>query len=130
MSTSRKTRAKKGKAQPSGISVAGHPRAQRSIRMAKSYAGMGAFLFAGYASWHAGGVFIDVATRALLWGTAAYVLVWALGVQVWRHLAVAEIRALERRRRELSKAPDPEQVAKLAKALEDSGMPTTGIPTN
>ena len=123
--SSAKSKKGKGKPQAAGISVAAHPRAQRSINLAKSYAGLGAFAFAAYASWHAGQTFVDVAGRALMWGLAAYVLVWALGVQVWRHLAVAEIRAVERRLK-AAREPDPDQVAKLTKVLEDNGMPTTG----
>jgi hypothetical protein len=66
-----------------------------------------------------------VATRSLLWGIAAYVIVWALAVQVWRHLAVAEVRAAERRWRERKEAEE-DQVRKLTQVLEDNGMPTTG----
>ena len=123
--TKSSAKGKKGKPQAAGVSVAAHPRAQRSINLAKSYAGLGACAFAGYASWHAGQTFVDVASRALMWGMAAYVLVWALGVQIWRHLAVAEIRAVERRLK-AAREPDPDQVAKLTKVLEDNGMPTTG----
>ena len=108
------------------IRVADHPRARRSIGLLKSYAGLGAFLFAGYTSWSAGAEFVDVAIRALLWGVAAYVLVWALAVQVWRHLVIAEVRAAEQRWRAQRDGADPEQVAKLTRILEDNGMPTTG----
>ena len=123
----KKGKGKNAKPRSAGVSIAAHPRATRSIHTAKSYAGLAAFLLAGYVSWKSGGVFLDVATRALLWGIAAYVLVWALAVQVWRQIAIAEVKAAEERYKELTKAPDPEQVAKLTKALEDSGMPTTGL---
>jgi len=132
MSSSKKAKGGKQKAGKKGSKepkLVEHPRARRSINMAKSYAGLGAFLFAGYSSWHAGSQFVDVATRALLWGMAAYLLVWALGVQVWRHLIIAEVRAAERRWRERSQ-PNPDQVAKLTQILEENGMPTggTGAP--
>jgi hypothetical protein len=128
MATKKAAKGKK-KPQASGISVAAHPRAQRSINMAKSYAGLGAFAFAGYVSWHAGMMFLDVAGRALMWGMASYVLVWALSVQIWRHVAIAEVRAAENRLK-AAREPDPDQVAKLTKVLEDNGMPTsgTGVP--
>ena len=120
-----KGKGKTGSARGTAIRISEHPRAQRSINVLKSYAGLGAFLFAGYSSWQAGNEFVDVATRALTWGIAAYVLVWALAVQVWRQLAVAEVRAAEKRWRE-SRQVDDEQVAKLTQILEDNGMPTTG----
>ena len=127
MSTKAKTKRKGKKGAKGGaIQISNHPRAQRSINVVKSYAGLGAFLFAGYSSWHAGNEFVDVATRALMWGVAAYVLVWALAVQVWRHLAIAEVRAAEERWRE-ARQPDDEQVGKLTRILEDTGMPTTGL---
>ena len=120
--------AKKGVAtRQAGIRLSDHPRAQRSIRTAKSYAGLGAFLLAGYSQWNAGGEFLDVATRALIWGVAAYVLVWALAVQVWRQLAIAEVRAAQRRWEDDKAAREREQVAKLTQVLEENGMPTTGV---
>ena len=109
----------------SDVRLAEHPRARRSIGLAKSYAGLGAFLLAGYISWKAGLEFVDVAVRALLWGIAAYLLVWTLAVHLWRHIAVAEVRAVERRWEE-RKAAEAEQVQKLTAVLEENGMPTTG----
>jgi hypothetical protein len=107
------------------VRIAEHPRARRQIGLAKSYAALGAFAFVAYSSWHGGAGFVDVAARSLLWGMTAYVLVWGLAVLVWRHLAVAEVRAAERRWRERREA-DEEQVRKLTKILDDNGMPTTG----
>jgi uncharacterized membrane protein len=60
-----------------------------------------------------------------MWGIAAYVLVWALAVQVWRHLAVAEVKAAEQLWRERKQAEE-EQIRKLTAVLEENGMPTTG----
>ena len=120
--------AKKGaKTRQAGIRIADHPRAQRSIERTKSYAGLGAFLLAGYSQWKAGGQFLDVASSALLWGVAAYVLVWALAVQVWRHIAIAEVRAAQRKWEQSKEDREKEQVAKLTQVLEDNGMPTTGL---
>ena len=113
------------RANPNEVRIAEHPRARRQIGLAKSYAGLGAFALAGYAAYQGGAPFLDVATRALMWGVAAYVVVWALAVQVWRQLAVAEVRAAERRWKE-QKGAEEEQIRKLTKVLEDNGMPTTG----
>jgi hypothetical protein len=107
------------------VRLAAHPRARRQIALAKSYAGLGAFVFVAYSAYKGGAPFVDVAERALLWGMAAYVLVWALAVQVWRHLAVAEVKAAEKRWRQ-RKEEEEDQIRKLAAILEDNGLPTTG----
>jgi len=107
------------------IAVANHPRAKQQIQMLKSWAGLGAFLISGYLAWKDHMLFVDVATRAVLWGVAAYIAVWAMAVQVWRQIAIAEVRAAERRWRE-QKQSKQEQVEKLRKALDDNGMPTDG----
>ena len=121
-----KKRPAKAAAKQSGdVVLRNHPRAQRQIGLAKSWAGLASFAFAGWAAWHSGAAFVDVALRALLWGTAGYLVVWALAVYVWRHLAIAEVRAAERRWRE-SRAEE-EQIRKLTKVLDDNGMPTTGL---
>ena len=104
----KKTAAKKSKSKAKGgasvgapksageVRLSEHPRAQHQIRRAKGWAGLAGCGLAAYASWHGGLPFFDVATRALLWGLAAYLLVWFCAVQVWRHLAVAEVRAAEK----------------------------------
>jgi hypothetical protein len=85
------------KAQVSGaITLSGHPRAKRQIGLAKGWAGLAGCVLAGYASWHGGSPFFDTVLRALMWGVAAYMLVWFCAVQVWRHLAIAEVRAAEK----------------------------------
>ena len=113
------------KQQAAQIAVAQHPRAQRQINLAKSWAALIASGAVGYAAWQDGFTFVDVATRALVWGVAAYVMVWALGVQVWRHVAIAEVRAAERRWRDQQKA-QADQAAKLRAAMEENGLPTDG----
>jgi hypothetical protein len=117
-------KAKKG-ATAAGIAVANHPRAQHQINMLKSYAGLAAFAFAAYAAWKGGSGFVDVATRALLWGIGVYVAAWAMAVQVWRQVAIAEVRAAERRWKE-HKQRQEDQVEKLRKVLEENGMPAEG----
>jgi type VI protein secretion system component VasK len=123
-----KQKGKKGKGKGAatvGIAVANHPKASRQIAMLKSYAGLAAFAYAGYAAYQAGDQFADVAFRALIWGIAVYIAVWAAAVHVWRHVAIAEVRAAERRWKD-QKAAQDEQVEKLRKVLEDNGMPTEG----
>jgi hypothetical protein len=117
---------KKGKKAGSpGIAVANHPKAQQQINVLKSYAGLAACGFAGYLAWKGGAEFTDVASRALLWGVAVYVAVWAMAVQVWRQIAIAEVRAAERQWKERKAAQD-DQVEKLRQVLEENGMPTEG----
>jgi hypothetical protein len=82
------------------VRLSEHPRAKRQIAVAKSWAGLLGCGLAGFVSYRSGLPFIDVALRALLWGLAAYMLVWFCAVQVWRHLAVAEVRSAEKQWRE------------------------------
>ncbi|MEA2426784.1 MAG: hypothetical protein QOF37_412 [Thermoleophilaceae bacterium] len=122
----KKKAGKKGAASASGeVRLADHPRARRQINLAKSYAGLGSFGLVAYLAWQDGFQFVDVATRAMIWGIAIYVLVWAMGVIVWRHIAVAEVRAAERRWRE-HRAAQNDQVAKLKAVLDENGLPTSG----
>ena len=86
------------------IALEHHPRAQHSITRAKGLAGIACFAVAGFLSLRAGVPFFDSGLRALVAGVAGYAIAWFGAVQVWRHLAVAEIRrhqaqTLERRRR-------------------------------
>jgi hypothetical protein len=129
MADKKKTQAKSSKGKKNAatgqIRLAEHPKARHQIGLAKSWAGLGAFAFVAWSAYKGGAPFLDVASRALIWGIAAYVIVWALAVQVWRHLAIAEVRAVERRWREQRDAQE-EQVRKLSKVLEENGMPTSG----
>jgi hypothetical protein len=122
-----KQKGKKGKkgAPAAGIAVANHPKASRQIAKLKSYAGLAAFAYSGYAAYHAGDQFADVAFRAIVWGIAIYIAVWAAAVHVWRHVAIAEVRAAERRWKD-QKAAQNAQADKLRKVLEENGMPTEG----
>jgi hypothetical protein len=114
---------KKGEASVPGkggaVTLSGHPRARQQIRIAKGWAGLAGCALAGYASWQGGAPFFDTALRALLWGIAAYVLVWFCAVQVWRQLAIAEVRAAEKQWRE--EKAEAERVARerLAQARAD-----------
>ena len=104
------------------IKLSEHPRARQHIRVAKGWAGLAGCALAGYASWHGGAPFVDTVLRALLWGVAAYILVWFCAVQVWRHVAIAEVRAAEKQWRE--KKAEAERVARerLAQAKAEAEM--------
>ncbi len=67
-----------------------------------------------------GAPFVDTALRALLWGVAAYILVWFCAVQVWRHIAIAEVRAAEKLWRQ--RKAETEQIARerVAQAQADA----------
>jgi hypothetical protein len=115
----------KGKPRSPGIAVANHPKAQHQINVLKSWAGLVGFGLSGYLAWKGGAEFVDVASRALLWGVGVYVAIWAMAVQVWRQVAIAEVRAAEKQWK-ASKAAQQEQVEKLRKVLEENGMPAEG----
>jgi hypothetical protein len=95
---------KKGKA-PAGndwptISVAAHPRATRSIRQAKAWAGLIGFGLVGLMSYRAGVATFEVGIRALIAGVVLYVLVWAASVALWQRLVLTEAREAAERRRD------------------------------
>ena len=116
----KKVKAEKAPKRASGeIKISEHPRARHQIRVAKGWAGLAGCALAGYASWNGGAPFVDTALRALLWGVAAYLLVWFCAVQVWRQIAIAEVRAAEKVWRE--RKAEAEQVARerIAQAQAD-----------
>jgi hypothetical protein len=92
------------------IRLSTHPKARQQIRLAKSWGGLIGFGLASYAAWKGGLPFVDTAVRGLLWGVVAYVAVWFCAVQVWRHLAVAEVKAAEQRF--LARREEQERVAR------------------
>jgi hypothetical protein len=110
-----KTKADKGKKAKKGgpevsetaIRISAHPRAQYSIARLKGFGGLFGLLLVGLLSWRAGLPAVDAALRGLVGGIVAYVVCWALAVQVWRHLVLAEAAAaaeVVRKRREAALA--------------------------
>jgi hypothetical protein len=86
---------KKGKADASaGPSVAAHPRASYQVRRAKGWGGLAGFAIAAYLSYKAGVPTVDLGLRAIIAGIVGYLLAWACAVTVWRHLVLAELRAI------------------------------------
>jgi hypothetical protein len=79
-------------------SVANHPRAGAQVARAKAWGGLGGFLLVALLSWRAGVPTADALLRAIAGGVVAYVATWACAVVVWRHLVVAELRAVRRHR--------------------------------
>ena len=77
-----------------GPSVAGHPRAARSIERAKGWgalAGFGAGLYFSMPTQ----TLLAAGLRAIVAGIVLYVAVWAGSVFFWRRMVMVEIRARE-----------------------------------
>ena len=114
----KKAAAGRAKGAAGQIKLSEHPRARHHIRVAKGWAGLAGCAFSGYVAWKAGLPFFDAVLRALLWGVAAYMVVWFLAVQVWRQLAIAEVRAAEKqwleRKREAERLARERAAADLA----------------
>jgi hypothetical protein len=98
-------KAKKGKGKAGGgkgaaalPSVANHPRAGAQVARAKAWGGLGGFLLVALLSLRAGVPTADALLRALAGGVVGYVATWACAVVVWRHLVVAELRAVRSHR--------------------------------
>lgn len=87
-----------GAGDPKLPSVANHPRAGAQVARAKAWGGLVGFALVGLLSWRAGAPVADVLLRALAGGVVGYVATWAAAVLVWRHLVVAELRAVRAHR--------------------------------
>ena len=117
---------KKGAAPKAGgaatreVKLTSHPRAKRQIARTKAWAGLLGFGLAAYLAARSGAPFFDVALRALLWGVVSYVVVWALAVQVWRHVAVAEVRAAEKRWQERKRELEEAHAEAVARARAEA----------
>jgi hypothetical protein len=85
-----------GKGADAAMSVANHPRAGVQVARAKAWGGLIGFLLVALLSWRSGAPTADLLLRALAGGVVGYVAAWACAVVVWRHLVVAELRAVRR----------------------------------
>jgi hypothetical protein len=74
----------------SGLILAEHPRAARSVARAKAWGGLAGFLLGGYLSLPTQ-TLAGAGLRALAAGVVCYVAVWAAAVFLWRRLLVAEL---------------------------------------
>ena len=104
------------------IRLSKHPRAQRQIARLKSWGGLAGFGIAAWASASNGAPFLDMAIRAVMWGAISYVVVWALAVQVWRHVAVAEVRAAERRWLDHKRQLEEQRLEAMARARAEADV--------
>ena len=95
---------RKGAKREHVMKLSEHPRAARHIRAAKGWGGLLGFGAVGFLSFGAGVPEFEVGLRALAGGVAGYVVAWTGAVHVWRHLAVAELRAAQRRALERRRA--------------------------
>ncbi len=95
----KKPKAKGKKADAAAMpSIANHPRAGAQIARAKAWGGLVGFLLVGLLATRAHVPLPDALLRAIMGGVAVYVATWAGAVLVWRHLVVAELRAVRSHR--------------------------------
>jgi hypothetical protein len=78
------------------LTLAGHPRAVRSVARAKAWGGLIGFLLGGYLSLPTHTV-AETGLRALAAGAICYVTTWGAAVFMWRRVVVAELRSAEQR---------------------------------
>ena len=88
-------------------SIANHPRAGVQVARAKAWGGLAGFLLVAILSLRAGVPATDALLRAIAGGILAYVATWAAAILVWRHLVIAElraVRALQAKRAQVARA--------------------------
>jgi protein-S-isoprenylcysteine O-methyltransferase Ste14 len=83
---------------PAGVSIANHPRARGTIRRARARAGLAGFGLVLLFALNAGVPATDSVLRALVAGTASFLVAWAIGLALWKHFLMAELRAAHERR--------------------------------
>jgi hypothetical protein len=127
---SKSSEKKKGEHEPSGApratdgpSVANHPRARYQVRRAKGWGGIAGFAIAGYLSYKAGVPTFNLGLRALVAGIVGYMLAWMCAVTVWRHLVLAELRAVVERTQALDPDLIPARTQKPAPAYDSAPAP-------
>ncbi len=79
-----------GAGRGSGLILAEHPRAARSVARAKAWGGLAGFLIGGYLSLPTQ-TLAGAGLRALAAGMVCYVAAWAAAVFLWRRMLVAEL---------------------------------------
>ncbi len=113
----RKGKPKDGEEAPAageGPSIAGHPRAARSVARAKSWGALAGFVVGGYLSLPTHTV-AGAGVRAIIAGLICWVAVWAGAVFFWRRMVVLEIKAREQ---ELVRAVEEAQSRNQAAAAQ------------
>jgi hypothetical protein len=99
------------------ISIAAHPRATRSIRRTKAWAGLAGFVIVAFLSQQAGVPAFEVGVRALVAGLALYFAAWAVSLVLWKHLVLEEARLEAERIRE----EHEERLRQIREAAEAAG---------
>ncbi len=103
-------------------SIATHPRASQSVRRAKAWTGLAAFVISGLLALQAGVPLIQIGVRALAAGIVGYLLGWWVAMLVWRQLMLAEQRVaveeIERRRAEAEAEAEPKAAALAGSAQQ------------
>ncbi len=79
------------------IRVGAHPRARRSIRRARAYAGMAGFAIVLLLALNAGVPAFEALLRALGGGIVLHFGAWAFAITLWRRLIVVELEAARTR---------------------------------
>ena len=102
------------------VHLAGHPRARRHIALAKSWAGLLGFGVTLMLSMQAGVGGFESGVRAIVAGSAFYLLGWAGAVAVWGQLAVGEVHA--RRAAARAEAERLRAEAEILSAASDDRM--------
>lgn len=97
-----------------GPSVAGHPRAARSVARAKSWGALAGFMLGGYLSLPTH-TLASAGLRAIAAGLVCWVAVWAGAVFFWRRVVMLEIRAREH---ELASAAESVRARQQAAATQ------------
>lgn len=88
----------------SGIRIADHPQARRSIARAKAWGGVVGFGITAWFSWQAGTPFAEATLRSVGIGAATALAVWALAQAAWKQIIFAELAARRREAVETQKA--------------------------
>ena len=90
--------------------LSAHPRARTQISLAKSWAGLIAFVAVTLLSRGADVPWFDAILRGLGAGVVAYLVAWGAAVAIWRNIAKGELevmrRRVEERRREEREAAE------------------------
>jgi hypothetical protein len=88
-----------------GIRIGAHPRARRSVRKARAWAGMVGFAAVLLLAMHAGVPAFEAVLRALAGGIVLHFAAWAFAITLWRRLIVAELEIARERLRGEAAAP-------------------------
>jgi uncharacterized membrane protein YccC len=83
------------------LTLASHPQASEQIRRAKGIGGLLGLGVVAVVSWRGGAPLVTVAEYALAGGVLGLLVAWALMINIWRQMAVAEVA---RKRREAEEA--------------------------